>query len=354
MNIVIGQRWVSHTESNLGLGIITEVSGRIITVSFPAIAETRNYATDNAPLSRIRYAVGDTVSNLDDEEFKILEVLEDKGLIGYLCTNEQDEEVLLPELDLNCFVQLSTPRQRLLSGQFGGNSEYRLRFETFHHLNRLESSTVSGLQGARAELLPHQIYISNEVAKRHAPRVLLADEVGLGKTIEAGLILHQQIHRGQAERILILVPESLLHQWLVEMLRRFNLPFSLFDEERLLALSEANYDLDFEDLSETAESEANDENPFETEQWILASLNLMSSNQNYQQQILDSHWDLVIVDEAHHLQWSEQQSSIEYSFVEKLALKCDGLLLLTATPEQVGIASHFARLRLLDPDDHFF
>ncbi|MCW9690776.1 SNF2-related protein, partial [Proteus terrae] len=80
--------------------------------------------------------------------------------------------------------------------------------------------------------IPHQLYIANEVGKRHNPRVLLADEVGLGKTIEAGMIIHQQIMDGRAERVLIIVPESLQHQWLVEMLRRFNLRFSLFDDSR--------------------------------------------------------------------------------------------------------------------------
>jgi len=100
MNVVIGQRWVSHTESNLGLGIITQVSGRIITVSFPAIAEIRNYARDNAPLSRIRYAVGDTISNMDEEQFKVSEVLEERGLLGYLCLDDQAGEIVVPEIDL--------------------------------------------------------------------------------------------------------------------------------------------------------------------------------------------------------------------------------------------------------------
>jgi len=347
MNVVIGQRWVSHTESNLGLGIIKEVTTRVVTVSFPAIAETRNYAKDNAPLSRIRYTIGDSISNMDEENFIITEVLEEKGLIGYLCTDTDKSEVLIPEIDLNCFVQLSTPRQRLLSGQFGGNSAFRLRLETLNYLNHLQQSSVAGLQGARAELLPHQIYIANEVAKRHAPRVLLADEVGLGKTIEAGLILHQQIHTGQAQRILILVPDSLLHQWLVEMLRRFNLPFSLFNKERLEALTIAAFD----EFSEEAEDEELlNSNPFDSEQRVLCSLSLLVSNPLLQEQVLESHWDMVIIDEAHHLHWSEDSSSPQYNFVERLANRCDGLLLLTATPEQVGIDSHFARLRLLDAD----
>ena len=134
------------------------------------------------------------------------------------------------------------------------------------------------------------------------------------------------------------------------MLRRFNLPFSLFDKQRLEALAEVSY---FEDEDDSDMQQAEDDlngNPFETEQRILCSLNVMLSNPLYQQQILEAHWDLVIIDEAHHLHWNEQQSSPEYQFVEQLANKCDGLLLLTATPEQVGIESHFARLRLLDAD----
>ncbi len=360
MDIVIGQRWVSHTESSLGLGIIVEVTGRIITVSFPAIAETRNYARDNSPLSRIRYAVGDIISNMDEQEFIVQEVLDEKGLIGYLCSQHNPdntssvnpEEFLIPELDLNCFVQLSTPRQRLLSGQFDGNSAFRLRLETLNHLNRLQQSPVAGLQGARAELLPHQIYIANEVAKRHEPRVLLADEVGLGKTIEAGMILHQLIHTSQAQRILILVPENLLHQWLVEMLRRFNLPFALFNKQRLEALTMPSVDPFGDEAIVEEEMIDNDEqnNPFDTEQRILTSLDLLLSNPLTRQQALEAEWDLVIIDEAHHLKWSEESRSSEYDFVEQLAKVCKGLLLLTATPEQVGIESHFARLRLLDPD----
>ena len=101
--------------------------------------------------------------------------------------------------------------------------------------------------------------------------------MGLGKTIEAGMILHQQLLSGAAERVLIIVPETLQHQWLVEMLRRFNLRFALFDDERY------------------APSRA-------------------------------------------------------YLAIEQLAEHVPGVLLLTATPEQLGMESHFARLRLLDPN----
>src|SRR5690606_622242 len=146
-------------------------------------------------------------------------------------------------------------------------SRYMLRQETLEHLRRLRQSPAQGLLGARVQLLPHQFYIASEVAERHAPRVLLADEVGLGKTIEAGLILHQQLLTGRASRVLILVPDSLIHQWLVEMLRRFNLHFTILDAERCAALAPS-----FDD--EEDEGSAGDEvvNPFESAQLVLCGL----------------------------------------------------------------------------------
>jgi ATP-dependent helicase HepA len=190
--------------------------------------------------------------------------------------------------------------------------------------------------GARVQLLPHQIYIAHQVSQRHAPRVLLADEVGLGKTIEAGLILHQQLITGRTQRALIVVPDSLVHQWLVEMLRRFNLSFTIMDDERYSAILESN-----------------EGNPFESAQLVLCSLSSLTLNEAMYDDALQTSWDMMIVDEAHHLQWNEQQASTEYQCIEGLAREVSGLLLLTATPEQLGIESHFARLRLLDPDRYF-
>ena len=334
MKFIIGQRWASNAETHLGLGIIVEVAHRRVAVSFPAIGETRTYAADTAPLTRIRYLEKDQITDMDDQSFTIMEIVEHDGLITYICTNAAGETTELQEYELNCFVQFTTPQQRLFSNQLDKNSAFELRVKTLEHAQRLQQSEARGLLGSRTSLLPHQIYIANEVAKRHAPRVLLADEVGLGKTIEAGLILHYQLHTGQASRVLILVPDSLVHQWLVEMLRRFNLSFSIFDKSRMEAMLS-------EDDQET--------NPFESEQTILCSTSFLTDNPLYQELALAADWDLVVVDEAHHLHWSTQEVSKEYLCVEQLAHKSAGLLLLTATPEQVGIDGHFARLRLLDP-----
>lgn len=329
MDYIIGQRWVSHADAQLGLGIIIEVEGRRVSVTFPAAGEERTYSLDNAPLTRLRFKAGDTITTIDDVELKLIHVEEHEDILFYTGIDHHDQEVSISELDLDSFIQLTTPQQRLLNGHFDKNPQFALRFATFAQADRLQHSGARGLMGSRTNLLPHQIYIANEVGQRHAPRVLLADEVGLGKTIEAGMILQQQLLTGRASRILIIVPSSLLHQWLVEMLRRFNLRFALFDADRIAEMDEGN--------------------PFEAEQLVLCSLELFTQRSDLQEQALSANWDMAVIDEAHHLHWSEDEAGEDYAFVESLAQNTPGLLLLTATPEQIGQSSHFARLRLLDP-----
>lgn len=329
MDYIIGQRWVSHADAQLGLGIVVDIDGRRITLAFPAVDEERTYAIENAPLTRLRFKVGDHISTVEQTELEVTDVQEQDGLLVYVGTDHHDNQCVVSELELDAFVQLTTPQQRLLNGHFDRHGEFALRVATLEQVDKLQRFPARGLLGSRTSLLPHQVYIAGEVGRRHAPRVLLADEVGLGKTIEAGMIIAQQLLTGRASRVLILVPDSLLHQWLVEMLRRFNLHFSLFDAER---------------LAETLE-----ENPFETEQLVLASLDLFLEHPDTQAQALAASWDLVTIDEAHHLHWSHDEAGEDYLFVEKLAQQTAGLLLLTATPEQIGQESHFARLRLLDP-----
>lgn len=355
MNFVPGQRWISDTEANLGLGIVLEIANRRVTLSFPAAAEQRTYAADNAPVSRVTYQAGDYVTSLDGLHFKVAEVVEDQGCLLYRGYDENGQRVNLPELELDCFVQFSTPQARLFAGQVDSPQRFNLRVETLTHLRKHQQSSVNGLLGARVQLLPHQIYIANEAGQRRAPRVLLADEVGLGKTIEAGLILHQQLVSGRAQRALIVVPDSLVHQWLVEMLRRFNLHFTILDEARCRALGDTQLEADWDDELAllTDERQEQEENPFESAQLVLCALSFLTEHPERQAQAVAAGWDLLLVDEAHHLRWNEQAASPEYQCIEALAKVASGLLLLTATPEQLGMESHFARLRLLDPDRYY-
>ncbi len=334
-----GQRWINNAELQMGLGTILSCEHRTVTISFPAAGETRTYAKQTAPLSRIIFSSGDQLETEDGRQLIVSTIQQHDGLISYQCVDQHGASFNISEQQLNPFVKLTRPAERLFHGQIDHQKWFNLRFQTLQELSRQTHSELYGLLGCRTSLLPHQLYIAHEVANRHAPRVLLADEVGLGKTIEAGLIIHHQLLREHARRILIIVPESLIHQWLVEMLRRFNLLFSIFDQQRYCAMCT-------EDQQQTGE----DLNPFLDEQQVLCSLEYLTDNTQVYQHLLHGEWDLLVVDEAHHLQWSPTHCSDEYQLIEQLALKIRSVLLLTATPEQLGKASHFARLRQLDAD----
>jgi ATP-dependent helicase HepA len=332
-----GQRWISDSEPELGLGILVASSGRHLTLRFPAVDEQRVYARQNAPLTRARFAAGDRIESHAGDPLTVDHVHDEGGRLIYEGRLDDGRHVQLPEEELADTLRIQQPKQRLLAGQFDPPHWFGLRHYTLEALGRWQQSPVLGLAGPRIDLIPHQLYIAHEVASRPAPRVLLADEVGLGKTIEACLIVHHQLLTGRASRALILVPDPLVNQWLVELMRRFNLRFHIFDEETCRAIEE---------------SQAL-ENPFHSEQLALCSLALFQRNPSRLSQALEGGWDLLVVDEAHHLTWSEDDPSAEYLLVEALALRTPGVLLLTATPEQLGQAGHFARLRLLDPDRYF-
>ncbi|SEL82227.1 ATP-dependent helicase HepA [Colwellia chukchiensis] len=338
MSFYPGQRWISDSESEQGLGTVTAVEGRFVTIVFTATGDARQYAIDNAPLTRVTFNAGDTIPSHEGWTLTVESVQESNHLLTYTGTrNDTGESCSLKEVMIDHFIKFNKPHDRLLNGQVDRLDWFRLRKDCLHHQYQQQQSELMGLCGGRVSLIPHQLYIAEEVGSRFAPRVLLADEVGLGKTIEAGLIIHQQLVTGRAARVLIIVPESLMHQWLVEMLRRFNLQFSIFDESR---------------CQETAH-DSDSINPFSTEQLVLVNLDFVTNNPRWYEAMIDEEWDLMVVDEAHHLSWQKDNASLEYQCIEQLAQHIPGVLLLTATPDQLGHEGHFARLRLLDPDRFF-
>lgn len=328
----LGQRWLSNTETELGLGTVVSVENRTVNILFPATGESRVYASQEAPLTRILFEAGDTVSSTEGWQLEVEQVSNNDGQLTYHGKRLDNSQLThLKETFVDHHFQLNQPQERLLAGQVDDPKWFEMRQQCLTNQYRHSTSSLLGFVGARVDLIPHQLHIASQVGTRHAPRVLLADEVGLGKTVEAALIIHQQLLTNRAQRVLIVVPSSLVHQWLVEMLRRVNLAFSIFDEERCQAMAEEPG------------------NPFESEQLVICSLDFLTHNSRYYQQALEASWDLMIVDEAHHLTWTQGQASQEYMVVEELAQATKGVLLLTATPDQLGHESHFARLRLLDP-----
>ncbi|MDP1932458.1 MAG: RNA polymerase-associated protein RapA [Gammaproteobacteria bacterium] len=344
-----GQRWLSETEPELGLGIVAEHDHRTVTIEFRSCDQIRRYSRHEAPLNRIIFAAGDVITTCTGEDLIVIDtsVVHDTVVYHAHRADNVADTISLPESLLSDTLVLNKPIERLFSGQTDASQWFYLRKHTLERLAEIEKSRVLGLCSGRTDLIPHQLYIASEVASRYAPRVMLADEVGLGKTIEAGLILQQQLVSGLASRVLVIVPEPLLHQWLVEMLRRFSLQFSIYDEER---------------CSEILEAMADDENgdtlrnPFMEEQLVLTSIDLFHRQPQWYEFAINGEWDLCIVDEAHHLRddapaiGKPGKTLNDYARIKEIALSSKGILLLTATPEQMGQENHFALLQLLDPN----
>ena len=367
-------------EPELGLGIVEEVVHGRVTLQFPAHEEARTYTVENAPLKRVRFAKGEAIATRDGSRMQINEIKEKSDLYYYY----GDGDIEVNESELADYLSFSKPQDRLLAGHADPMEVFDLRHQVLQHQFNIRSSRLRGFQGVRMELIPHQLYVAQEVASRHAPRVLLADEVGLGKTIEAGLILMRMALTGRARRVLILVPEPLLHQWFVELLRRFQMTFAIFDEERCASIEgeeahqvkpapkkkaakkkaakkkAAKKSAAKKTAKSAAAAEPEEEpeeevkvvapNPFLDEQFVICATDFVVQNETRAQQVVDAGWDMLIVDEAHHLEWTAKEVSPEYTLVDRLAQKVRSLILLTATPEQLGREGHFARLRLLDPE----
>ena len=211
---VIGQRCMSEREPELGLGLVSSVDRSRIGITFPATGEQRLYALGTGVLKRVQFRPGETVATRDGSALVIESVEEDAGVLVYVGSGQRVREDAISDI-----TSVSLPQERLLAGQVDPGEVFDLRFQALQAQARFRQSDVRGFLGGRLELIPHQLYILQEVSSRQIPRVLLADEVGLGKTIEACLILQRLLAVGKAKRVLILVPESLTHQWFVHAFR---------------------------------------------------------------------------------------------------------------------------------------
>lgn len=339
---VPGQRWINNAQLQMGLGSVLKTDFRTVTIIFLATGETFVYSKESVLLTRVKFATGDRIVTHNELSLEVMSVNEANGLVSYSGIDENGQNHQIDESLLSNFIQLNRPTERLFNSQIDRDGWFEIRYQTRQLTTLLSNNLLQGLIGGRVSLIPHQLYIAHTIASRYAPRVLLADEVGLGKTIEAGMIIHQQLITERARRVLIVVPENLTHQWLVEMLRRFNLMFKIFNTERFDSLVEID--------KHSGEVISDQINPFHTEQLVLCSIEFLSSGPEVFKSSRDGNWDLIVVDEAHHLQWSEQDPGFEYQLIDQLAQNIKGVLLLTATPEQLGKPSHYARLRLLDSD----
>ena len=183
------------------------------------------------------------------------------------------------------------------------------------------------------DLLPHQLWVCNQVLKEWPVRYLVADDVGLGKTIEAGLMIWSLIASKKAHRILILTPAPLTFQWQERLINMFDLTFDVF----------------------TVDQEKPKVNYWKGHNHVIASFPTMAmDNEQRRQQIFESDpWDLVIVDEAHHMNATQRQGkTLQYKFFEELeqAGKVISTILFTGTPHRGFDFGFFSLMKLVSPD----
>lgn len=322
--IVPGQRWISEMEPELGPGQIISADHRRVTIAFHDGATTRIYTRENAPLRRVLFKTGDQIRARDGRSGVVKSVEEKNNLIIY-----HTETIDIPEKDLSDSISITAPFDRLLAGYTDANRDFNLRMSVLKLKEKIAGSSLRGFTGGRIELIPHQLYIAHETTSRHIRRIMLADEVGLGKTIEACLILHRLLVSGRAVQALVIVPDALVNVWFVELLRKFNILFRIIDKEYV----------------ESFLSEETDVNPFQEDSLILTSMGILSRYGEFASFAAEVRWDMLIVDEAHHL----REGGREFEIVDSISKMSKDLLLLTATPQQYGERGHFSRLRMLDP-----
>ena len=146
-----GQRWVSDGEPELGLGIIRKSGDGRVEITFPAASETRIYATDTAPLRRVRFMPGDQIKIHSGEEMTVTQVREQNGLRIY-----QTDGGEMTEQDLSDTISFSKPEERLFGGKLDAPADFDLRGEALRRRADMRRSPVRGLAGARMDLIPHQ------------------------------------------------------------------------------------------------------------------------------------------------------------------------------------------------------
>jgi SNF2 family DNA or RNA helicase len=249
-------------------------------------------------------------------------------------------EVVFPEgsesVHRDDLVPLSEgPPGELLRGLFGDATAYGLRLQAMFLQHAYRYDPRSGLSNARIEPNLHQIFIAHVVTNKLQPRMILADEVGLGKTIEAGLVLKELRAREMVERVLIVTPASLQYQWQSELRSKFNEEFEILTSAAAKYLGQGGV------------------NPFTRRDNVICSLPF-AANPKRAEQIVEAPWDLVIFDEAHRVRrWlqsgNKEKTTQAYRLADDLKDLVSGLLLLTATPMQLHPYELYSLIELVEP-----
>ncbi len=227
--------------------------------------------------------------------------------------------------------------ERLAAGDIDQLEDFLTRLDILHLLASREASGLGSFLGGRVRLFPHQLHVAERATARMPVRWLLADEVGLGKTIEAALIMNRLLHAQNIERCLVVVPEALTVQWLGELWRKYHQVFTLLDPPR---------------LADVARDFGAGFNPFDTHRRAVIALETLIERPELTGQAVTAGIDLLVVDEAQRLRRSRgHPGGPAYRAIAPIAALGRHVLLLSATPLEDDAHGFFRLLQLLRPEE---
>lgn len=271
-----------------------------------------------------------------------------RGRQTYKVTFEKGEVETKLETDLHADFDLSDPFERCKSGIFGSYSEYSKKNTTFK-ISNSNNSTISSLKASKTLFRAYQFKPLLKFLNSPNRRLLVADEVGLGKTIEAGHIMLELKARRELRNVLIICPMSLQEKWKAELFEKFGLSFKIYDSNKDLVtdLQDRAHDvhaiINYEKIRMPRSKEKDGEEPKTTkskETTNLVSYLTESSNR----------FSLVLCDEAHKMRNRETQT---YKGAEIIMSTADAALFLTATPVMISEENLYNLLHLLDNTRYF-
>lgn len=286
-------------------------------------------------LGETMYKIGDILFDTKKNKIRVIEILERWETIYYKVINLEENKV----------YKLSEIQIRGIYSEFYNKSYIKYVI----NLARIKNQVSQGFLGSKESNiipLPHQLYALNRAISNENIRYILADEVGLGKTIEAGLIIKELKARGLVKRILIVSPTGLITQWNIEMKEKFNEIFQVVLPNDYESIKNITGNEDIYSQFNQVISPMDSIKPLEKRVgWSKEQIDRY--NKDRIESITNGKWDLIIIDEAHRVAGSSSEVS-RYKLGELLSNSSPYLLLLTATPHS-GKTEPFLRLiRLLD------
>ena len=316
----------------LGIGRVTALDGRVVVAEFPHSGTTLRFGADTEALMPVDLSIGRPVRvSATREETTVAARLPDS-------TIRLANGRTVPAHELWPIALESALLERLALGDVDELGDFLTRLDILHLLSLREADGLGSFLGGRVRLFPHQLHVAERASASEPVRWLLADEVGLGKTVEAALILNRLVHTGRVERCLVVAPDSLTVQWLGELWRKYHQVFTLLDAPRL-----ADVKRDFGEGF----------NPFDVHRRGVIALEMLIEHPELTDQAVRAGIDLLVVDEAQRLRRPPgHPGEPAWRAVAPIAALGRHVLLLSATPLERDAHGFFRLLQLLRPQDY--